>query len=130
MPITYRYDHIHLRSTNPAEAAMFYEKMFGAMVVAQPRPAGVPRQVITIPGGPELYIDPVQEGQTLPEGQREPHLGLDHFGFGVDDIDAAAAELKARGATFFMEPRRVSPTVAICFVQAPDNVRIELTQRG
>ncbi|MSP79250.1 MAG: VOC family protein [Dehalococcoidia bacterium] len=130
MPTTFRYDHIHLRSRNPVEAAKFYEIMFGGGVTQQPRPVGTPRQVIALPGGPEIYIDSAPEGQTLPEGPAAPHFGLDHFGFGVRELDSAVAELKAKGATFSMEPRRVSPTVYICFVQGPDGVRIELTQHA
>ena len=56
-------------------------------------------------------------------------MGLDHFGLRVDDMDAAVAELKRRGAHFSVEPRTIRPGVRIAFVQAPDNVRIELLER-
>ena len=55
--------------------------------------------------------------------------GLDHFGLRVDDMDEAVAELKRRGAQFTLEPRTIRPGVRIAFVQAPDNVRIELLER-
>ena len=63
--------------------------------------------------------------------QRQPvaMLGLDHFGLRVDNIDAAYAELTQRGAVFTVPPRTIRPGVRIAFVQAPDNVRIELLER-
>ena len=54
---------------------------------------------------------------------------VDHFGLRVDDMDDAVAELKRRGAQFTLEPRTIRPGVRIAFVQAPDNVRIELLER-
>ena len=60
---------------------------------------------------------------------REPHLGLDHFGFRVDNLDETAEELKRRGAEIVVEPRTIRPGVRIAFVRAPDDVRIELLQR-
>jgi len=44
-------------------------------------------------------------------------------------MDEAVAELKRRGAHFALEPRTIRPGVRIAFVQAPDNVRIELLER-
>jgi len=54
----------------------------------------------------------------------------DHFGIRVDDLDAAYAQLKERGATFTTEPRTIRPGVKIAFIQCPDNVRIELLERS
>jgi len=56
-------------------------------------------------------------------------VGLDHFGLRVDNMDDAVAELKRRGASFKMEPRIIRPGVRIAFIEAPDNVRIELLER-
>jgi lactoylglutathione lyase len=52
------------------------------------------------------------------------------LGLRVDNLEAAAAELKQRGATFIMEPRTIRPGVKIAFVQGPDDVRIELLERS
>ena len=59
----------------------------------------------------------------------DPHLGLDHFGFRVDNLDETVAELKGRGAVMAAEPRTIRPGVRVAFVRAPDDVRIELLQR-
>ena len=44
-------------------------------------------------------------------------------------METAVAELKRRGASFKMEPRTIRPGVKIAFIEAPDNVRIELLER-
>jgi len=57
-------------------------------------------------------------------------MGLDHFGLTVADIDAAVAELKSKGVPFTMEPKTIRPGVRIAFLTAPQDVSIELIQRG
>jgi catechol 2,3-dioxygenase-like lactoylglutathione lyase family enzyme len=57
-------------------------------------------------------------------------MGLDHFGLTVENIDAAVAELKAKGVPFTVEPKTIRPGVRIAFLTAPQNVSIELLQRG
>ena len=57
-------------------------------------------------------------------------MGLEHIGLTVENIDAAVTELKAKGVPFTMEPRTIRPGVRIAFLTAPQNVSIELIQRG
>jgi hypothetical protein len=55
--------------------------------------------------------------------------GLDHFGFAIDDMDVVAEELKSKGVKFVVEPMQVRPGLRIAYVEAPDKVRIELSER-
>ena len=48
----------------------------------------------------------------------------------VSDIDAAVAELKAKGAEFTMEPTTIRPNVRIAFLRGPQNVSVELIDRN
>jgi hypothetical protein len=48
----------------------------------------------------------------------------------VENLDAAAADLKAKGAEFSMEPKDLRPGLRIAFVRAPGDVRIELLERS
>jgi predicted enzyme related to lactoylglutathione lyase len=57
-------------------------------------------------------------------------MGLDHFGMTVDDIESAVSDLKRKGVAFTMEPKTIRPGVRIAFLTAPQNVSIELIQRG
>ena len=59
-----------------------------------------------------------------------PYLGLDHIGLTVRGIDAAVAELKAKGAEFTMEPTTIRPNVRIAFLRGPQGVAIELVDRN
>jgi lactoylglutathione lyase len=47
----------------------------------------------------------------------------------VENLDAAAAELKGKGAHFTVEPVTFTPGTKIAFVQAPQGVLVELIQR-
>ncbi len=58
-----------------------------------------------------------------------PYQGLDHFGLAVSGIDAVAAELKAKGAEFTMEPRTIRAGLRICFLRGPQGVSVELLER-
>ena len=42
---------------------------------------------------------------------------------------AKAAELKAKGVEFVLEPMQMRPDLRIAFVRGPDDVRIELLER-
>ena len=57
-------------------------------------------------------------------------LLFEHIGLTVDNVDAAVAELKGKGVAFTMEPKTIRPGVRIAFLTAPQNVSIELIQRG
>jgi lactoylglutathione lyase len=125
---TYRYDHIHLRSRDPLGTARYYERLFDATVIESIQSDGTPRVDLDL-NGLTVFIARVPPDEPIPSAPSEPHLGLDHFGLRVDNLDEAAAELKRRGASFAVEPRTIRPGVKIAFLQCPDNVRIELLER-
>jgi catechol 2,3-dioxygenase-like lactoylglutathione lyase family enzyme len=79
--------------------------------------------------GQKVFIALAQPGKAA-DAPASPYLGLDHFGLTVDNIDAAVAELKAKGVAFTMDPTTARPGVRIAFLTAPQNVSIELIQRG
>ena len=123
---TYTYDHIHLRSREPMETAKYFETMFGAKIIESMQSDGQPRIDLDVNG---LTIFIAAADESTPAGPVDPHLGLDHFGFKVDDIEQAAAELKEKGAEFDLEPMQLRPDIKIAFVRAPGDIRIELVQR-
>jgi len=47
----------------------------------------------------------------------------------VKDIDAVAAEIKAKGVEFTKEPITIRPGVRICFIRGPQGISIELLER-
>src|SRR5713101_391636 len=127
MPPVYTYDHIHLRTTNPQATIEYYQKMFDATPVSYVQSNGKPRVDLDL-NGLTIFIAAVPTEATLPTAPSEPYIGLDHLGLRVDDLDAAVAELKRRGAQVIVEPKTIRPGVRIAFLQGPDDVRIELLE--
>jgi lactoylglutathione lyase len=124
----FTWDHIHLRTTDPEAMAAWFEKMLGAEVI-RTVVQGAPRIDLKV-GGADVFIMPVKDGDRINAAPQTPYRGLDHFGLAVIGIDAVAAELKAKGAEFTMEPTNVRPGVRVCFLRAPEGVSVELLERS
>lgn len=122
----FRCDHVHLRSFDAEAAARFYMEVFGAGFVFRRVVEGMARLAVSI-GDLTLFIDQVPDG--TPAAPRPPYVGLEHFCLAVTGLDAAAEEMRRKGATFTIEPRELRPGVRYAFVEAPDGVRIELIDR-
>ncbi len=125
--MAFGWDHVHLRSLDPERAAEFYVAMFGAARLASMQVNGNLRCVVDL-GGLKLFIE--QAAPDIPAAPEPPYRGLEHLGLTVEGLDAAAAELKLKGAEFLTEPRTARPGVRIAFVRGPDDVRIELVDRN
>ena len=80
-------------------------------------------------GGADVFIMPVAPGDKVNPPPVTPYQGLDHFGLTVSGIDAVAADLKAKGVEFTMEPRTIRPGLRICFLRGPQGISIELLER-
>jgi len=126
--MAYRYDHMHLRTRDVKKTAEYYQRVFGAKILESIQSDGRPRTDLDL-DGLTIFLAPVAADAAVPSAPAEPYIGLDHFGLRVDDMETAVAELKRRGATFKMELRTIRPGVKIAFIEAPDNVRIELLER-
>ena len=80
-------------------------------------------------GGANVFIAPVAAGDGVNTPPVTPYQGLDHFGLTVKDIDAVAAEIKAKGVEFTKEPTTIRPGVRICFIRGPQGISVELLER-
>ena len=123
----YTWDHIHLRSPDPEATAAWFERMLGARVIRS-TVEGKPRIDLKL-GGADVFIMPVAPGDKVNAPPVTPYQGLDHFGLTVKDIDAVAAEIKAKGVEFTKEPTTIRPGVRICFIRGPQGISIELLER-
>jgi catechol 2,3-dioxygenase-like lactoylglutathione lyase family enzyme len=124
----YTWEHIHLRSPDPAATADWYADKLGAEVIRTPQADGSTRFDLDLTGQ-KIFIalaDPAKTGGS----PQIPYMGLEHIGLTVENIDAAVTELKGKGVAFTMEPKTIRPGVRIAFLTAPQNVSIELIQRG
>ena len=123
----YRWDHVHLRSPDPEATAAWFERILGAQVIRS-TVEGKPRIDLKL-GGADVFIMPVAPGDKVNPPPVTPYQGLDHFGLTVKDIDAVAAEIKAKGVEFTREPVTIRPGVRICFIRGPQGISIELLER-
>ena len=123
----YRWDHVHLRSPDPETTAAWFERILGAQVIRS-TVEGKPRIDLKL-GGADVFILPVAPGDKVNPPPVTPYQGLDHFGLTVSGIDAVAADLKAKGVEFTMEPRTIRPGLRICFLRGPQGISIEILER-
>lgn len=123
----FAWDHVHLRTPDAEATAQWFERMLGAEIVRSTQ-QGAPRIDIKI-GGANIFLAPVKAGDGVNPAPVTPYQGLDHFGLRVSDIDSVAADLKAKGAEFTMEPNVPRPGIKICFIRGPQGISIELLDR-
>ncbi|HTW70604.1 MAG TPA: VOC family protein [Acetobacteraceae bacterium] len=129
----YRYDHVHLRSTDPDATGRFFETMFGAEVMRDVYPPGTlyPGQmrVSMRLGGQKVLVAPAHPHDPTGAAPQFPYYGVEHIGLTVDDVDAAVEELRAKGAEIAIGPLTRSAGLRLAFVRGPDGVMVELVQR-
>lgn len=122
MPVV-TWDHVHLRSPDPEATATWLRDILGGEIIRGPGRIDVQL------GGAKVFIAEVTQGDGVNAPPVTPYQGLDHFGLTVKDIDAVAAEIKAKGVEFTKEPTTIRPGVRICFIRGPQGISIELLER-
>jgi len=122
----YACDHVHLRSRDAVKAAAFYVETFRARAVKRVGADPVQRMVLDL-GGLTVFIEQAP-AETTP-ATRTPCLGIEHIGLRVANIDAAMAELAARGLTVRTGITERGPGLRIAFVEGPDGALIEILER-
>ncbi len=127
---TFIWEHIHLRSPDPEATARWYQDMLGAEVIRTPQPDGAARVDLLLGGSQQVFVAPASPTAKPGPAPDAPYMGLEHIGLTVSDIDVAVSELKAKGVRFTLDPTTVRPGVRIAFLRGPENVSIELIQRG
>jgi catechol 2,3-dioxygenase-like lactoylglutathione lyase family enzyme len=133
----FKFDHVHIISENPRASAEWYVEMFGATIAADTVARGAPQIFVDL-GGMTILIrgrrpgeDPAPARPIRPYADFSSHnaWGTDHFGFLYrGDLAAFCAELRAKGVTFPVEPKKGVGGNLLCYVAAPDGVSIELMQ--
>jgi lactoylglutathione lyase len=126
--VAFTWEHIHLRTPDPEATAEWYRDKLGAEVIRTKMADGSNRIDLNL-AGQRVFIASTEPGKAG-EAPHSPYLGLDHFGMTVANMAEAVAELKAKGVVFTMEPVQIRPGTTIAFLSAPENVSIELIQRG
>ena len=128
--MSYSFNHVHLKSSDPGKTADWYVEAFGFEIVndENPRPQGDRFIRCRTKDGVAINISGARTGELMGEGDATAHWGLEHFGIEVDDIEAELKRLEGLGAEVLEGPTRTATGLSIAFIQAPDDVRIEVRQ--
>jgi lactoylglutathione lyase len=114
------FHHVHLKAADPDILQAWYIDMFGAEKSSR---MNLPSAVV--PGGRVDFLKAAADTTMAPSKGR----AIDHIGFEVDDLDAFAAKLRAKGVKFDREPEMIDAIgVKIAFFTDPAGTYIELTQ--
>ena len=128
--MAYRINHIHLKAADPRRTADWYVRAFNFTIVTDDTRVFGDRFVrcLSEDGGMAVNISGARTGERLGPGDASAHHGLEHFGVDSVDIAADIRRLEGHGARLLEGPIDVPNGPLIAFLQAPDDVRIELVQ--
>ncbi len=126
----YTFQHIHLNTNDMDTTVDFYVDLLGARVDHRGEWNGRKTTAIDLGETRVLISDRIYpfDAPSTP-GPAAPHMGLDHIGLLVDDLDEAASDLETRGGVFAMDPHVIRGSLRLAFLKGPDDVRIELIER-
>ena len=126
----FRINHIHLKSPDPEKTANWYVQAFKFKITSDETRSFGDRFIrcTSEDGGMNVNISGAKTGEKMGQGDATPHYGLEHFGFDTPDVEAEIERLKGFGAKLLDGPISMPNGGKIAFIQAPDNVRLELIQ--
>ena len=130
--MAYAINHVHIRSVDPHSSAAWYEEHFGAKIISdrEVMPGTVTLSMEV--GGPvRLNISSKPEGTPDKRAVAELNrLGLEHFGFDVADLAAELERLEKADVRIVLPLTEVVGGTRLAYIEGPDDVLIELVQRG
>lgn len=123
------FDHVHYVCADVKSFAEYFQRIFDAQIIRYDEDfKGSPNAAIQV-GRLMIFARGVRPGETPDSVGPELVQGLDHFGFGVADVEASVEWLRRRGAEIMMEPARLGVGGRmIAYVRGPGNIRIELCE--
>jgi lactoylglutathione lyase len=125
----FKLDHIHLKSTDVEATAQWYCNILGARITYEGEFRGSKVYYLDI-NGTLFYLFGRLHAEDVLASTLLPRFGADHFGFEIDDLDAVVAELREKRVHILEEPTTVRQGLRIAYIEGPDKVRIELSERS
>ena len=127
--MAYEFRHVHIKSADPKKTADWYVKAFNFAILSDAeRPWGDRMVRCSMADGSGVNISNARTGETLGDADAGAHLGIEHLGIKVDDVDAEIERLTALGAELLEGPLDVPDGPRIAFLKTPVDVRVEIIQ--
>jgi catechol 2,3-dioxygenase-like lactoylglutathione lyase family enzyme len=125
--MTMKFHHIHLKARDADKTAAWYVAALGFTLADRVvRPSGDTFITCKTPDGAVIVISGEKTGEKLDRGTSSLHLGLEHFAVHTEDFEGDLARLKTHGAKVMADTVTTPTGLKFTFVEAPDDVRIEL----
>jgi len=120
--------HVSYLTESNASAIEFYRKLFGAEVLSEVVSASGSKMAFLKIGDTEVEL--IESPQRVRDAGKGSII-FDHVGYCVPDIDAAVAELRAKGVKFVTEAPYTNPRghrLIYLDSSTTEGVRVHLTQ--
>jgi lactoylglutathione lyase len=116
--MTFKMNHVHLKTKDPESTAKFYVETMGAKIVSQSANGGYRI---------DLHGLSLNVSKFLEQQKRDQKYGMEHIAIDTDELDALIEKLKARGINI-LEQTVVSGGRRVCFFEGPDGVQLEFIE--
>jgi catechol 2,3-dioxygenase-like lactoylglutathione lyase family enzyme len=114
--MNYRLEHVAIQCKNLQESIEYYQKLFGGETTPiRKGAAGYGFCFLKFGGEAPLQLM-----------ESDGPVGVHHYGFVTDDIDAVIKEFKEKGANILRENRDAAGNVTTIFCQDPNGLQIEV----
>jgi lactoylglutathione lyase len=126
--MSWQYDHIHFKCSDPEKTVAFFKDNFGAKEVNRFEASGMSIVTLDI-GGLWYNFSPKKPGESVDPKTEPARYGVYHIALKTRDLQAEAAKMKARGVKFTQEVAQSNPRTKFAFIEGPDGISIEILQR-
>ena len=113
--MTFKLDHLHIKTPEPNKTAQYYVDHLGATIVEELQGIGY---VLDL-HGLKINMTTFVEDQS-----RAQSYGIEHIAFETDNVNRVASDLEASGATILESS--VWEGGETYFLEGPDGVQLEL----
>ncbi len=117
--MSYKLNHVHLKSPDPEKTAKWYVDNLGATIVSETG------------GGRGFRLDlhglPLNVTGFIDAQSHEQVYGIEHIAIDTDDMPGTVAKLKASGARI-LEETSVGAGRTVCFFEGPEGVCLEVLE--
>ena len=116
--MTFKMNHVHLKTADPDKTAQFYVDTLGAKIVSKNATGGYRL---------DLHGLSLNVSRFLDQQKREQKYGMEHIAIDTDELDNLVEKLKGQGI-HILEETVVSGGRRVCFFEGPDGVPLEFIE--